>query len=150
MKKQEVILKVKACLSDLGITRSEYIIVYGGAMVLRDIREECNDIDITLSPITFDRVVKQHNIIPEKYSEKEGHLYFNYNGDIDLFRGSNGMELDPEGTETDDRLIVQTLPSLRNEKYKRGRKKDKEDLVLIDTAIEDYIRRHHKYVIRKA
>ena len=40
MNKQDVKLKMKACLYDLGIKQGEYIIVYGAASVLRDIKSE--------------------------------------------------------------------------------------------------------------
>lgn len=134
MNKMDVLVKVKTCLSEVGINDNEYIIVYGAAMVLHGLKQECNDIDITVTPEAWDRIVKEKNIETRNYTRKPGHLVFTCHEDVDFFRGAVGMVTDPVGEEVDG-VTIQTLESLRNEKLERGRDKDLIDVKLIDEFI---------------
>lgn len=142
IKKDVVLYFLNNTINKYNLLKGDYIVTWGAAMVLRDIRETCNDIDITLTCEAYDRI-RNDNLKDE----------INYNGDpnhlcirkiivpshesthIDMFRGSYGMLTTPSGTEMQNGLIVQTLVSLRNEKFKRGREKDMNDVDLLNDAI---------------
>lgn len=136
----EIIMAVRDCLNELGIKNDEYIVVYGAAMVLRDIKETCSDIDISLDHQVFDRIVEENELKPVIYSyipdtDIPDAICIHYNYNIDLFRGSNGCAKDPNGTMMPFGIVVQTPPSLLEEKSKRARPKDLEDAELIKKAI---------------
>lgn len=141
----EIITAVKDCLTKLNIKKDEYIVVYGAAMVLRDIKETCSDIDISLDHQAFDRIVEENELKPTIYSYIPGTdipdaICIHYKDNIDLFRGSNGCAKDPSGTKMPFGIVVQTPLSLLEEKQKRARPKDLKDADLIQKVICDSAR----------
>lgn len=136
MKKEEVINKLESLIMDLNLKSGDYIVVYGAAMVLRGARDECNDIDVTLTCEAFDRITKENGYTPEIYNPKiPNNWYISYDLNIDLFRGSYGCMTNPVGTEIDNGIVVQTIRSLVDEKEARGREKDINDVKILNDIL---------------
>lgn len=120
-------------------------IVYGAAMVLRGVKQSCDDIDIgCLDQNTFDYIQDVVGIRAVPYKGNDSCLYIPITDDIDVFGPvSNMMEppvctliSDSDDVDTCSLWMVQTNVSLLVEKIKRNREKDQHDIVLLRNHLE--------------
>lgn len=154
MNKTQVIEVLETTIKSYNLKPGDYIVTCGAALVLHGVKDECNDIDITLTDETYDRLYKKYPTDMIYYNGDPNHLcirriflssWENTHGiNVDMFDGMYGLKTAPIGIETSDGFIVQTLESLRNEKSLNHRNKDIEDLKLINETIE---RRSKTYTI---
>lgn len=120
-------------------------IVYGAAMVLRGVKQSCDDIDIGCQDQdTFDYIQAVSGIHAVPYKGNDSCLYIPITDDIDVFGPTSNMMEPPVCTlmSDDDDIdiysvwMVQTNVSLLVEKIKRNREKDQHDIVLLRNHLE--------------
>lgn len=124
-------------------------VVYGAAMVMREIRPNCNDIDIICADgDTFGYIQEVTGIKAVPYNDDPNILVIHVNDYIDIFGPRNNMMESPVCSmmsdigrrtyfETDsDIWMVQTNVSLLVEKIKRNREKDQKDIVMLRNHLE--------------
>lgn len=106
---------------------SMYTVVYGAAMVLRGIKEQCNDIDVTASMDVLNMLQDRGlEIKPYNGDPNNPHVHI---GSIDVF-GKFTPYTSLRSAWYQD-FQIQTVRSLLDEKNKRGREKDLKDVQLI-------------------
>lgn len=116
------ILKV---LDKQNLNKNEIIIISGAAMVLRNLKDETGDIDITVSKQYYEELLKTRNCTLECILE-DVHIWF-----IDDIINFSTNFYDSEYTEING-YRVQTIKSIIELKQHLGRKKDLEDIKRIN------------------
>lgn len=114
MKKQELL----DCLK--GLQRYQYIIMSGGSLVMRGLREETNDIDICVSEV----LATHMGIHTQKPNEKG---YYELPNGLDVTVG-----LKKVNCEVVDGYLCETLEEILKAKKKRNLPKDQKDIELIE------------------
>lgn len=113
----------------LALKRSDfnYIVMFGAAMVLRDVKEYTNDIDVT---VTCEAGRKFYHRLANEVSI--GEPVEDYPFDYGL-KCEDSLVL--QISELDG-VLVQTLGDIARHKAKWGREKDLEDIKLIESILE--------------
>ena len=115
-------------LKELSFSEAEYWVVAGGAMVLHGFRSQTHDIDLGCSTLLADKLEQQGYIISRC---DDGTRKILYSEDVEIFE--NWIEGE---VEIISGVPVVSIDGLIQMKRKLGRKKDLEDIALIEKARE--------------
>lgn len=115
-------------LKELSFSEAEYWVVAGGAMVLHSFRSQTHDIDLGCSTLLADKLEQQGYIISRC---DDGTRKILYSEDVEIFE--NWIEGE---VEIISGVPVVSIDGLVQMKRKLGRKKDLEDIALIEKARE--------------
>ena len=115
-------------LKELSFSEAEYWVVAGGAMVLHSFRSQTHDIDLGCSTLLADKLEQQGYIISRC---DDGTRKILYSEDVEIFE--NWIEGE---VEIISGVPVVSIDGLIQMKRKLGRKKDLEDIALIEKARE--------------
>jgi len=117
-------------IDSLKFQKSDYYVLGGGCLVIRGIREQTKDLDLCISKKLFDIIREKYNLNDSCRNEKG------------FYRISSLVEVVVEGIypfEFDivDGYPVQKLDILLRNKEQSGREKDKKDVELIKSFINE-------------
>ena len=115
-------------LKELSFSEAEYWVVAGGAMVLHGFRSQTHDIDLGCSTLLADKLEQQGYVISRC---DDGTRKILYSEDVEIFE--NWIEGE---VEIISGAPVVSIDGLIQMKMKLGRKKDLEDIALIEKARE--------------
>lgn len=128
MNKSEIINELHMINTDLGL-KGQYVVTYGAAMVLLDVKRDTNDIDIVGSTDAFRTLVDQ-GFQPQPYNGDRDNMYIRVTEHVDMFScrslaarqrwGESFTTLSLDAADCD----VMSLSSLEREFSARGREKD--------------------------
>lgn len=134
---KRAILKELRKMDSMGISRNEYFLTFGSAMVMLGLREETSDIDITGSSHAIN-MLKDQGLHLENYPKREGVKYIKVSKYIDVFEAKS-LSTKPQLT-TVDGYQLQSAESILAEKKSRNREKDQADIA----ALEKYLKTKKK------
>lgn len=126
MKKQEIDILLK----ELNLSLEEFYILSGASLVIRGIREECNDLDLCMTREAFEKIKNRYEV---------KHL----NGKPEnLFQITEKMETFVEPKENFNCEIVEYYPLENLEKIlafkkERNQEKDKKDILKIEKYLQN-------------
>lgn len=121
MKRREIIELLKSYKFDI----NEYIVLSGAAMVIHGLKDETNDIDISVTPEYYDYLLSHYDCEFEKINEFNHAVYY-----IENVINFGRDYYDTERTIIDG-ISVQTIENIIRLKQYLNREKDKHDLELI-------------------
>ncbi|MDO5451635.1 MAG: hypothetical protein Q4F56_00925 [Candidatus Saccharibacteria bacterium] len=113
-----------AALEELGWPKNEYVILSGGSLLLRGLRETTADIDVSLSK----HLAEEINLYDAPQDEKG---YYNPRENVQAFDDSDKKEFDIV-----DGYQCETLESILAFKKKMMRPKDLKDIEKIEAALK--------------
>lgn len=122
MKRREIIELLKSYKFDI----NEYIVLSGAAMVIHGLKDETNDIDISVTPEYYDYLLSHYDCEFEKINEFNHAVYY-----IDNVINFGRDYYDNERTIIDG-ISVQTIENIIRLKQYLNREKDKHDLNLLN------------------
>lgn len=125
MKKEEFLER----LNELGLDRSRFCIISGGAMLMYGLREEASDIDIKMGRQYFEEVRKGSLI---KKSSKFDYVYELFD-DVDVAV----QEFDLRDVVMIDGYLVESLERQLAWKLKNGRVKDQPEIEKIQRYLQE-------------
>lgn len=128
---------ILAKLRELNIPPEEYIVVGGGALAARNIRDT-EDIDLVVSPVIFEKLVAEGWRLKLRPNGKPGLHYGCIEAYLDVHCGNFEPSLSSllEQAETIEEIRILDLKNLAKFKRQYGREKDLADLQLIRMHIE--------------
>ena len=121
MNREEIINILKKYSFDI----KRYIVISGTAMVLHGLKDETNDIDLSVTPDYEEELLEDYLAVLEHTNPNGSHAYM-INGIINF-----GSEYYTENREFIGEIPVQTIKNIIELKKKLNRDKDKKDLELI-------------------
>ncbi|MBR4178566.1 MAG: hypothetical protein IKR57_04385 [Bacilli bacterium] len=121
MNREEIINTLKKYSFDI----KRYIVISGTAMVLHGLKDETNDIDLSVTPDYEEELLEDYLAVLEHTNPNGSHAYM-INGIINF-----GPEYYTENREFIGEIPVQTIKNIIEIKKKLYRDKDKKDLELI-------------------
>ncbi len=131
MKKGDLMKEIEK-LDNMGIPRSSYVVIYGGAMVFHGIKEDTHDLDLwSIDSETFCKIADM-GFETDRLTDGAGNhqTVIHISEHTDIY---NGQLWSPIKFSDDVYGInVQTPESICLEKMARGREKDKKDVELIE------------------
>lgn len=107
------------------LSRDDYVVVYGAAMVLRDVKHNTHDIDITLTERGYNKLKEKEYKFEDYNNGRKIALKVTLSDKVDAFFGGF---MTPIIAEEYRDFWIQTADSLIAEKLMRGREKDKDDV----------------------
>lgn len=139
MNKKELIKKYKALLETFKLTPLDVHVSADGAMVLHGLREETEDIDISMTKEVY-WAIRNTGKYPLKYFSLPGLPEIEiveYKEDIDLHKEDRSASL-----EVIDGVACYTLEQLLKQKQTLNREKDQLDIAELKDAIKEKQKRH--------
>ena len=115
-------------LQEIPFSKSEYWVVAGGAMVLHGFRTQSHDIDLGCSTLLADKLEQQGYVVSRC---EDGTRKILYSENIEIFE--NWLD---GSVEIISGIPVVCVDGLIQMKKKLGRKKDLEDIALIEKTQE--------------
>ena len=115
-------------LQEIPFSKSEYWVVAGGAMVLHGFRTQSHDIDLGCSTLLADKLEQQGYVVSRC---EDGTRKILYSENIEIFE--NWLD---GSVEIISGIPVVCVDGLIQMKNKLGRKKDLEDIALIEKTQE--------------
>ncbi len=123
MNKDEYLRK----LDELNLDKNSYCIIASGAMLMHNLRDNCNDIDIKVTEELFQKLLDKYNM---KQSDRYDYVY--ELGDIDV----NCRNFDRNNIEFVDGYPVEKLELQLNWMLKNNRPKDQEKI----KTLQEYLK----------
>ena len=130
MNRDDILLDL-AKIDEIGLSRDDYMITYGAAMVLHGLKRDTNDIDINVDKKGINFLMGE-GFEFKPYNGDASVLYFKLTDRVDAFFRSSLAN--PYGVRTKriDGYRVMTLISLMREFKARGREKDLENYKILE------------------
>ncbi len=123
MNKDEYLRK----LDELNLDKNSYCIIASGAMLMHNLRDNCNDIDIKVTEELFQKLLDKYNM---KQSDRYDYVY--ELGDIDV----NCRNFDRNNIEFVDGYPVEKLELQLNWMLKNNRPKDQEKIKILQESLK--------------
>lgn len=123
MKKEDIIQTLNA----ISLPFESYWILAGSGLVMHGIRALTNDIDIGCTTELFDKLAQNNNSVK---TMDDGNRALVFHEVIEVFENWN-----VDGITEIAGLPVATIASIKKHKEELGRKKDLDDLILIDSYL---------------
>jgi hypothetical protein len=123
MNKDEYLRK----LDELNLDKNSYCIIASGAMLMHNLRDNCNDIDIKVTEELFQKLLDKYNM---KQSDRYDYVY--ELGDIDV----NCRNFDRNNIEFVDGYPVEKLELQLNWMLKNNRPKDQEKIKILQEYLK--------------
>ena len=123
MKKEEFLRIVDS----LNLDKDRYCIISGGALVIREIREETEDVDLKVPEDYFEELNSRFNLVPGKY-----HDLYVLSDDVEITIGG----YDKNNVEIYEGYPLESLESILKWKLEHNRPKDQRDIELIKKYME--------------
>ena len=114
-------------LDELNLDKNSYCIIASGAMLMHNLRDNCNDIDIRVSKELFQELLDKYNM---KQSDRYDYVY--ELGDIDV----NCRNFDRNNIEFVDGYPVEKLELQLNWMLKNNRPKDQEKIKILQEYLK--------------
>lgn len=125
MRRSDVVELIK----ELDMPINEYYVLSGAALVLRNIREECSDLDLCVSYSVFDFLKKKFDV---KKSSKEYDNLYHIGDNIEFFvEAKENFKMEFEGG-----YPLENIETIIEFKKRRNTEKDKIDIL----KIEEYLK----------
>lgn len=119
-------------LKELNFPKDEYYVLSGASLVLRDIKEEANDLDLCISKELFNQIKNKFNLTDERKNEC-GFYKINDNLEIVVDKKENFK------MEIGEKYNLENLQTILDFKIKRNKPKDKDDI----ENIKKYLEKHN-------
>ena len=145
MNKKELIKRYKALLEAFKLTPLDVHVSAGGAMLLHGLREETEDIDISMTKEVY-WAIRNTGKYPLKHFSLPGLPeieVIQYKDDIDLHKEDRDVSL-----EVIDGVACYTLEQLLKQKQMLNREKDQADIIALKDAIKEKQKRQHDLQIK--
>lgn len=123
MKKEEFLRIVDS----LNLDKDRYCIISGGALVIRGIREETEDVDLKVPEDYYDELNSRFNLVPGKY-----HDLYVLSEDVEVTIGGYNKD----NVEMYEGYPLESLESILKWKLEHKRPKDERDIELIKKYME--------------
>ena len=114
-------------LDELNLDKNSYCIIASGAMLMHNLRDNCNDIDIRVSKELFQELLDKYNM---KQSDRYDYVY--ELGDIDV----NCRNFDRNNIEFVDGYPVEKLEIQLNWMLENNRPKDQEKIKILQEYLK--------------
>ena len=133
MNRNEILQELEM-IRKIGISKTDWFVCYGAALVLWGIKEDTHDIDLSGNKKAF-MLLETRGYKVENYPNLPGVKYIKLSDKTDMF-DMNTMTL-PAAIVLHEGFYVQTPESVLVEKLARNREKDQKDVVLIRKWLEE-------------
>ena len=119
-------IQVLKLLNDLKISKDKYVILSSASLVIRDIYEECGDIDIAVSLDGFEELKRNYDLIDK------GNNWYKISDDIECVVGSKNLK-----KEKYNEFYLQNIHQYYDFVKSKNREKDKERISILEKYIKE-------------
>lgn len=119
-------IQVLKLLNDLKISKDKYVILSSASLVIRDIYEECGDIDIAVSLDGFEELKRNYDLIDK------GNNWYKISDDIECVVESKNLE-----KEKYNEFYLQDIHQYYDFVKSKNREKDKERISILEKYIKE-------------
>ena len=119
-------IQVLKLLNDLKISKDKYVILSSASLVIRDIYEECGDIDIAVSLDGFEELKRNYDLIDK------GNNWYKISDDIECVVGSKNLK-----KEKYNEFYLQDIHQYYDFVKSKNREKDKERISILEKYIKE-------------
>ena len=119
-------IQVLKLLNDLKISKDKYVILSSASLVIRDIYEECGDIDIAVSLDGFEELKQNYDLIDK------GNNWYKISDDIECVVGSKNLK-----KEKYNEFYLQDIHQYYDFVKSKNREKDKERISILEKYIKE-------------
>lgn len=118
-------------LTKYNFPKNQYCIISGASMVLQGIKQETNDIDISVSQELYDKLLENNSCILEKTLPNKKNVWF-----LDKLNFSTNYYENIEKFEYGG-FSIQTPKDIIKLKKELNREKDKKDIELLESFLKE-------------
>lgn len=119
-------IQVLKLLNDLKISKDKYVILSSASLVIRDIYEECGDIDIAVSLDGFEELKRNYDLIDK------GNNWYKISDDIECVVESKNLK-----KEKYNEFYLQDIHQYYDFVKSKNREKDKERISILEKYIKE-------------
>ena len=119
-------IQVLKLLNDLKISKDKYVILSSASLVIREIYEECGDIDIAVSLDGFEELKRNYDLIDK------GNNWYKISDDIECVVGSKNLK-----KEKYNEFYLQDIHQYYDFVKSKNREKDKERISILEKYIKE-------------
>ena len=119
-------IQVLKLLSDLKISKDKYVILSSASLVIRDIYEECGDIDIAVFDDGFEELKQNYELFDK------GNNWYKINDDIECVVGSKNLK-----REKYKGFYLQDIHQYYDYVKSKNRDKDKDRISILEKYIKE-------------
>ncbi len=119
-------IQVLKLLKDLKISKDKYVILSSASLVIRDIYEECGDIDIAVSLDGFEELKQNYDLIDK------GNNWYKISDDIECVVGTENLK-----REKYKGFYLQDIHQYYEFIKSKNRDKDKDRIIILEKYIKE-------------
>ena len=119
-------IQVLKLLNDLKISKDKYVILSSASLVIRDIYEECGDIDIAVFDGGFEELKQNYELFDK------GNNWYKINDDIECVVGSKNLK-----REKYKGFYLQDIHQYYDYVKSKNRDKDKDRISILEKYIKE-------------